>query len=209
MPTKQTPRPAPFGIPVSSTTQSTVRILIASYFLAIATGLVSDPVSHNFLPHVMDAETATLLTTLYLFPTAFLVMVGYAVRPAALLLAVYLFWASFVHFYHAPAAGALAVFWQNVALLAGLTLVAITKPGGSRGMRLRHRTVTPRRVQLKTQPRRARPVKTPQIVLASKAEWLAANSTPMPFKSRRASGENAEPVRENIFRDDFDTALSA
>ncbi len=118
---------------VPNTALAVVRILIASYFLAAATGLVFQPASRTFLDAVLPTGPAQFVTTTYLYVTAFAIMVGFAVRPAALLLAIYIFWSAFVQFDQAEALDlALSEFWRDVALIGALTLVASTEPGTRR-----------------------------------------------------------------------------
>lgn len=131
---------------VSRTVLSVVRILIASYFLATASGLILEPSSRIFLDAVLDQQNARIVTTIYLFSTAFLVMVGMAVRPASLLLAVYIFWSGFLNHNLGAGPEALNAFWRDMALLGAVLLIAVTEPGGSAKFRLFRRTVAPRRV---------------------------------------------------------------
>lgn len=131
---------------VSRTVLSVVRILIASYFLATATGLIFEPASRMFLDAVLSHQNATLATTIYLFATSFLIMVGKAVRPAALLLAVYIFWSGFLHYDIGGSPEALGAYWRDMALLGAVLLIAVTEPGGSGTFRLFRKPVAPRRV---------------------------------------------------------------
>jgi len=131
---------------VSRTVLATVRILIASYFLATATGLIFEPATRSLLGGVLAAEHANLAATVYLFVTAFAIMVGKAVRPAALLLAVYIFWSGFLHYDFDRSVAGLSHFWRDMALLGAILLVAVTEPGGSARFQLRRRPVAPRRI---------------------------------------------------------------
>ncbi len=139
-------RPNMISTQVSRTVLSTVRILIASYFLATATGLVLEPSNRTLFGSVMLADHANLAATIYLFITAFAIMVGKAVRPAALLLAIYIFWSGFLHYDFSDSADALSKFWRDMALLGAILLIAVTEPGGSGRFTLRRRAVAPRRV---------------------------------------------------------------
>ncbi len=131
MPTVRPVRHYDKGNPVSRTVLSVVRILIASYFLAMATGLIFEPASRTFLDPVLAWPHAQIVTTTYLFVMAFSIMVGVAVRPAALMLAVYIFWSGFTH-YDFGDHQTLGEFWRDMALLGGILLIAVTEPGGSR-----------------------------------------------------------------------------
>ncbi len=123
-----------------------IRILIGSYFLAAGTGLILEPSSRTFFDGVLPADISAVTTTLYLFVTAFMIMVGKAVRPAALMLALYIFWSAFVTFELGISAEGLTSFWRDMALLGAVLLVAVTEPGGSDSFRLWRRGVAPRRI---------------------------------------------------------------
>jgi uncharacterized membrane protein YphA (DoxX/SURF4 family) len=131
---------------VSRTVLSVVRILIASYFLATGSGLIIEPTSRMFFDAVLSQQNAALLTTSYLFITAFAIMVGRAVRPAALLLAIYIFWSGFVHYRIGGSPEALSAYWRDMALLGAVLLIAVTEPGGSGKFKLWRKSVAPRRI---------------------------------------------------------------
>ncbi|KMW57276.1 hypothetical protein AIOL_002237 [Candidatus Rhodobacter oscarellae] len=192
---------------------SIVRILIASYFLASATGLVFDPSTRTFLDPILPRDAAVAVTTAYLFITAFAVMVGFCVRPAALLLAVYVFWSAFSQFGNAATVAALSVFWQNMALMGALLLIAITVPGGNTRFTLWARRIAPRRVNRQdlknvVAKRSARPIKQDEL-LTRDAILTGATFIPAAGQTRR-KGANAtrdaagEP--ENLFEDAWEPA---
>jgi len=153
---------------------SLTRILIASYFLANATGLVFDPSSRTFFDGLLPADQAALATTIYLFGTAFLIMVGYAVRFAALLLAVFVFWSGYVQFETAVSASALTDFWRDMAMLGMLLMIAVVQPGGSRAFDLWPDAIKPKRIGAKSAHVTKRPapganVLTTQVILTEAA----------------------------------------
>ena len=149
-------RPSDIGVMVSRTVLSVVRILIASYFLASATGLIFEPASRTFLDAVLPSTEAQLVTTTYLFVTSFAIMVGVLVRPAALLLAVYIFWSGFLHYDLAEPA-ALAAFWRDMALLGAVLMIAVTEQGAGTQVRVWRRSVAPRRISGAPEKRSQRP----------------------------------------------------
>lgn len=156
-------RPSDVGVIVSRTVLSVVRILIASYFLASATGLVFEPASRTFLDAVLPSDQAQLATTTFLFITSFSIMVGVLVRPAALLLALYLFWSGFVH-YDLKDPAALGFIWRDMALLGAILMIAITEQGAGAQVRVWRRNVAPRRIagadrNGAQRPRTARPAR--------------------------------------------------
>ncbi len=145
MMTAQKHRPADVGVMVSRTVLSVVRILIASYFLATATGLIFEPASRTFLDAVLPVSQAQFVTTTYLFLTSFAIMVGIAVRPCALLLSIYIFWSGFLH-YDLGDPVALSAFWRDMALLGSVLMIAVTEQGGGAQVRVWRKNVAPRRV---------------------------------------------------------------
>lgn len=158
--TQQSIRPFVIGSPVSRTMFAIIRVLIGSYFLAAGTGLILEPTSRTLFDAVLPEQYAIVATTAYLFITAFMIMTGKAVRPAALLLAIYIFWSAFVHFEAMGTAVALSKFWNDMALLGAVLLIAVTEPGGSESFQLwrKGRATTPRRVSPKL-----RLAKTPRL----------------------------------------------
>ncbi|MBS8227407.1 hypothetical protein DYI42_14345 [Vannielia litorea] len=122
-----------------------VRILIGSYFIATASGLVQDPSSPALLAGLLGPQGAQFAHAVVVFPLAFLMMLGYVVRPMALLLSLYVFYTGFAQFQIRTDPGALAAFWRDTVLLGAVLLIAVTQPGGSRALVRRH--VMPRRVR--------------------------------------------------------------
>lgn len=168
--------------------QNLVRIVIASYFLAVSLGLIPGtaalPLTEPFLP----APYAGIASTAIIFATAYLVLLGVWLRLAALMLATVLFWSSYLE---NAVAGDLEGFWRDLALIGALILTYTqTLPRAARHRavlrwtRVRHitpdRVVTPRRLVTRPAPPRLRIVA----------------STPMPLPA------------DNIFRDDPDLALA-
>ena len=139
-------RPIGQNEPMNRTVLPIVRILIGSYFMATATGLIFDPSTRTFLDPLMPHQAARAVTTTYLFITAFGIMVGFFLRPASLLLALYIFWSGYAHFILLGTAEALASFWRDMALLGSVLLIAIVEPGGRNRFRLRTKNISPRRI---------------------------------------------------------------
>lgn len=220
-----TARPAPanaaIGNAVSRTVLSVVRILIASYFLATATGLVFDASSRTFFDAVLPGQTAQLVATIYLFVTAFAIMVGKAVRPAALLLAIYIFWSGFVHYEFGADAAALSAFWRDMALLGAILLIAVTEPGGSSKFSLwRKKPIAPRRIATaRSTDRPIRPNRTEDQLtrdailsgafIAQLSETPAPAAAPAPASNFFAATEDDDTETDNIFADLWDNRGAA
>ncbi len=192
------------------TGQNLVRIVIASYFLAVAVGLIpgtdASPLTATFLPEPYAGAAGQTV----IFVTAYLVLVGVWLRVAALLLATVLFWSSYIH---NTAAGDLEAFWRDLALIGALILTytqtlprAATRRAALRWTpRARRLTpvqaVAPRRIVTVVRPTRTaeRPVPAPAAVVEP-----APAAAPV---LRLASVRTAEPTVENIFRDDPNLAM--
>ncbi len=203
MQTHRSQRPAQSSFDVSRTVLAVVRILIASYFLATATGLIFEPGARTIFNAILLEQHAQMAATIYLFVTAFAVMVGKAVRPAALLLAVYIFWSGFLHFNEGSDPAALSGFWRDMALLGAVLLVAVTEPGGSTKFRLWRKPVAPRRVvhnmSNEASVRPARPTHAQANVQSASVSAALAN----------AMQSDSEEDITNIFSDIWENNLAA
>lgn len=102
--------------------QTTLRMLIASYFIAAAIGSIpgadTGVLFAAFLPGPMDQIVGASLV----FLLATMVLIGAKTRLAALLLAILTFYASYVHLIQIGAENALGTFWRDMALIAALML---------------------------------------------------------------------------------------
>ncbi len=206
----RTRRPTQKTEAVSRTVLSVVRILIASYFLAMATGLIFEPASRTFLDAVLPAEQAQFASTTYLFLTAFWIMVGRAVRPAALLLAVYIFWSGFLHYDISSNSLELSAYWRDMALMGAVLLIAVTEPGGRTRMSVRKKQVAPRRIRQDAVINSARPPrdeaqKARDAILAGFVPALATATGSSP---NDLTDDEDDPV-ENLFADIWDTVVPA
>ena len=103
------------------TAQMITRLLIISYFVAIALGLITgidvSLMAKPFLPELL----ALYLMRLVVLSLCGLVLFGIFRRPAALVLALVVFWTSYLSLY---AGGEIGAFWRDLALIGGLLLTA-------------------------------------------------------------------------------------
>lgn len=97
------------------------RILILSYFLALATGLIGGAEFSRLTAPFMAEPAASITTSAIVVLLAAMVLLGLYRRPAALVLALMLFWASYMTMF---ATGDLSGFWRDLALLGGLLMSA-------------------------------------------------------------------------------------
>lgn len=201
--------------------QNLVRVVIASYFLAVAIGLIPGTGASPLMAAVLPEPYAGAVGQTVIFITAYLVLVGVWLRVAALLLANVLFWSSYIG---NAGIGDLEAFWRDLALMGALILTytqtlprAATRRAALRWTPRARRlvpapTVAPRRVVTVVRPARTaeRPAKTVQTQPATtfRTEPAAADSAaPTPIL-RLATVRSPEPPVENIFRDDPDLAMA-
>jgi len=100
------------------------RILIASYFLALAGNLVSDPTGMGqFLANAAMPDYMRWPNTGFEFLAALAILVGFQTRTASALLALYVFWSSFILNYRPADPVAMGVFWRDLAMIGGLLML--------------------------------------------------------------------------------------
>lgn len=104
------------------TTQSVVRILIASYFLAFSLGVFPGTDVAILLTPFFTPAQATLLSHIAVFSMALMILLGYQRRAAALVLAITVFWASYMSLMSTPTADGIGSFWRDLALIGALIL---------------------------------------------------------------------------------------
>ena len=101
--------------------QFVTRLLIISYFVAVALGLIVGidvaRLAEPFLPELM----ARYLMRAVVLTLCGMVLFDVLRRPAALVLALIVFWASYITLY---SGGEIGPFWRDLALIGGLLLTA-------------------------------------------------------------------------------------
>ncbi|MEM6386688.1 MAG: hypothetical protein AAF718_10670 [Pseudomonadota bacterium] len=105
------------------------RLLILSYFIAQAVGLVGETGLMHFMVPLMPDEVALHLMQGLVLGLSLLIIADIGRRHAALVLALIVFFSSYVTLY---AGGELGAFWRDLALMGALLMTAdITNPSGS------------------------------------------------------------------------------
>jgi len=165
-------------VALNTAAQAILRLLIASYFIAVALQLIPGTnlgiLFSGVLPAPYDAATSAGLV----FILAFMVMGGIATRGAALLIALMTFYASYLTMISLGIEDQLGSFWRDLALIAALLLTYSEPQAGTRTRRrLLHRTVAPRRIAALV--RDALTPRTPRPVPAASFAALRAVSTPV------------------------------
>lgn len=103
---------------------ASARVLISSYFLARGTGLIVDPNSmQQFLLLTGVPEYLLWPNAAFEIMAAFAIMIGFQTRTAAALLALFVFWSSFILNYSPGDSYAIGAFWQDLAMIGGLLML--------------------------------------------------------------------------------------
>lgn len=188
---------------LNQSAQNLVRILISSYFIAVSLGLIYGTDGSVLAESLLPGEHAGLIGNAVVFGLAYLVLMGIWLRPAALLLALTMFWSSYIANFGAEGPLAVGEFWRDLALIGALFLTyAQSGPRAfSRRAMLRFspkaRRITPS--QKSVAPRRV----SVQAPVRSKITPIAPH-----LAAKRSAKPAADPV-ENIFAEDFDVASAS
>ncbi|QMU57585.1 MAG: hypothetical protein GKR98_04830 [Boseongicola sp.] len=101
---------------------SLVRLLIVSYFMALSVGFIAGTDVSVLAAPIFPAPFDHILTSAIVFSLALMILIGRQRRLAALVLAVMLFWASYVIMLSNSLAHDLDAFWRDLALIGALIL---------------------------------------------------------------------------------------
>ena len=97
------------------------RLLIVSYFVALAVGLIDGADLTRLVSPFLDPGPARHVSRLVVLTLCAFVIFGFYRRAAALILALILFWTSYLSlFSHGEVGG----FWRDLALIGGLLMSA-------------------------------------------------------------------------------------
>lgn len=99
-----------------------VRLLISSYFIALGTGAIGGTDLSVLLVPFLPATAAKIITGAAVALLACLVLVGIHRRAAALLLAIALFWSSYLSLLSSSGHADIGGFWRDLALIGALIL---------------------------------------------------------------------------------------
>jgi len=176
--------------------QNLIRILISSYFIGIALGLIDGTNATILAEVVMPANAAHIVGSVVIFSLAFLVMIGMWLRPAALLLALTMFWSSYIANFGPEGPMAIGDFWRDIVLIGSLMLTYVqTGP----------RSVA-RRAMVRWTPR-VRPIRPKSAVTPRRV----TNEAPSTVTRLHAAPTfvHAQSTTGNTTREDFDVALAS
>ncbi len=177
--------------------QNLVRILISSYFIAVALGLIEGTDGSVLMAVFLPPGLAEFAGSALVFALAYLVLMGVWMRPAALLLGLVLFWSSYIINFGPQGPMEVGDFWRDLALVGALMM---TYNGSPRARR--HSAILRRRPKV----RRIRPGDPvlPRRVAATRPQAEARTSLPGPGPATTAD----EAVRANIFRNEDQPAAA-
>ncbi len=179
---------------LSQTGQNLIRVLIASYFIAVSVGMISGtdatPLAATFLPPVQ----AQFVGSATLFILGYMVMTGIWLRPAALILGLIIFWSSYIVNFGTGATAVVGDFWRDLTLVGALMLTYMkSAPRAAQRRAMIRWTPRVRRIQTnsKVAPRRV-------VSTAKPSNVVRLRATPRKQLTTIST--------ENIFRDDPDEA---
>ena len=198
-------------IAFNTAAQTVLRILIASYFIAVAVQIIPGTnlgaLFSPLLPAPFDSATAAGIV----FILSFMVIIGSGTRGAALIIALMTFYASYLAMVDLGVDQELGAFWRDLALIAALLLTYSEPQAGTRHRRrILNRSIAPRRIDMANRvvitPRAPRPA--PAMNLAAlKVDAVPAadfvEPEPVVSRSRPEPRVTRDDPAENIFAEDF------
>ncbi|MGJ8583139.1 MAG: hypothetical protein ACSHXD_03520 [Marinosulfonomonas sp.] len=183
---------------LNQSAQNLVRILISSYFIAVSLGLIPGTDGSILAQQVLPDPAASYVGNTVVFGLAYLVMMGLWLRPAALLLALTMFWSSYIANFGPEGPLAVGEFWRDLALIGAL-FMTYAQSGPRQFTRRAMMRFTPkvRRItpDQAVQPRRVTPKSPVRTKITPIAPHIAAKRSAAQIK--------------NIFADDFDVASAS
>ena len=181
-------------ITLSATAQNLLRIVIASYFLAVGLNLIPGTDLTLLAAQVVPTEVAEPLSAMVVFALAFLVMIGIYMRPAALILGLMTLFASYLQMIELNVLDELGTFWRDLVLIAALMLTYTENaPRDYRMRRAIRRKVTPRRIAPVEHLPRQRPT-------VGEPLHIEQHAPASPARLVQAREKLSDPV-DNIFAD--------
>ncbi len=181
-------------VTLNMTAQNLLRILIASYFLAVGLNLIPGTDLSLLTKQLLPEHVAVPLAAMLVFALAFMVMIGMFMRPAALVLGLLTFFASYLRMIELGVEDELGTFWRDLVLVAALMLTyAENAPRDYQMRRAIRRTITPRRI-------RPAPQSEPRLRIKQPGSVALTNAQPVTSKPKAPSFE-VEPEFTNIFAD--------
>jgi len=137
------------------TGQNLLRVLIASYFLAVAVGFVPGTDPTILFKYLLPAPHSAVLGTAVAVSLSFLILTGFALRTSVLLMSLGIFWSSYLTALELGLSEQLGYFWRDLALIAALMLTYIeTEPRSTRKRQMFRTVPDVRKVPFGKRPKR-------------------------------------------------------
>ncbi len=178
----------------NSSVQGLLRILIASYFLAVGLNIIPGTDFTALTGLIAPPRVASVLAAIIVFSLAYMVMIGYRTRAAAMLLGLMTFFASYVAMIELGVQRELGAFWRDLALIAALMLTySEPAPRARRSQGFLRRKVMPRRIR----PAGARIAPEPAAALAASNDATPPSAEITDFVAARAALKTDPDERAN------------
>lgn len=116
------PRPNARKTTVEDAAQLSVRMLIASYFMATAVGSIPGADTGALLAPLLSEPLSRIIAGSVVFTLAMMVLIDKHTRMAALILGLLTFYASYLQMVQIGIDHVLGAFWRDMALIAALML---------------------------------------------------------------------------------------
>ena len=185
-------RSTPDVFTLGATAQNLLRVIIASYFIALSLGMISGATLSPLAAMLISEQLASLMSSLLMFGLASLVMLGLHIRPAALLLGLITLAGSFVTLNAFGVSENLGALWRDLVLVAALVLTY-----SENAPRDRHKR---RALRQKVAPRRVVPKPTTTSVATPCRDAKDANAPRRLNKTWVMDDDDS--LNENIFAED-------
>ncbi|PRY26667.1 hypothetical protein CLV78_101768 [Aliiruegeria haliotis] len=193
---------------LSAAAQNLLRILIASYFLAGAIGVIPGSDLTPLTERIFSETLAGPVSASIVFVLAYMVMIGMWLRGAALLLGILTFWSSYLKMIDLGMADQLGHFWRDLALIASLILTyAETDPRNHHKRGVLRRGLQPRRVHPRVHAAGADGDLRVRRPMQEQNGPETVNATPADGNGHLRKPVSIEEL-ETIFREEFEIARS-
>lgn len=191
-----------------------IRVVVGSYFMAIALGLITGVDPRALFVSWTDPQTADLLGTIILFAATFTFMAGVFLRMTSLVLAIFVFASSMVQHLILVDVVNIADFWRDLTLVCAVLLsYSCIKRSEERKAVLVWRRKTPKTAQAgMIAPRRiraegaktTRKAETPSSYNASLRPLLEAVPADAPVANIPLHATRSTPMRGQKSRPDLE-----
>lgn len=188
-------------VTLNATAQNLIRILIASYFIAVSVGLVPGTDITKVFGQLLPEPVARPVAVLFFFGLSYMVLIGLWLRGAALLLALTVFWSSYLTMLDLGLQEQLGSFWRDLALIGALMLTYAEPAPRSH----RRRGLT--RTKAKARKIHPQPLSEPRRVEEVSSQFRSAR--PQPTKISAPVIQLPQPGPKAIFRSTREDSLAA